>query len=559
MEDILVKIDKYWRACNFLTVSNMYLKSNRFLTRELEDSDLKEFASGHWGTCPGINFIYAHLNRFINQYKRKTQLVIGPGHGGNALLANLQMEDSVSRSFVNIEISEDIKISKEFSSVRTEVTPFCAGTIYDGGELGYSLPVAFGAVLDRPHNLCVCIIGDGEAETGTIAASWNCKELLNNKSGFVLPIIHLNGYRMGEPSLLASRSDKDILLMCEGMGYHPLIVKDSHEDMYRALDCIESIYKKIENGAQERWPILVLRTNKGWTAPDLDGIHIEGTLRAHKNPLRGMDTGEQRRYLTCWLESYQPDELFIDGKLCEDALSIIPEPEYRLGNTLHRYQKKRLQLPNIDDFMLEHKRYESGYSNICILNAYMGDVIKKNPRIFRIFSPDELQSNLLGELKKTTFDLAETNYENESVIEILNENVCQGLMQGYNLTGRNGIMVGYEAFMQIISSMVSQYAKWIFQSDKVEWRCKPASMTYLLTSLCWSNTYSHQNPEFINSLLNSEFPFVRIYMPVDANSLLACMEKCLKSEGNINAIIVSKQKMPQWLEPEKAKDSADAG
>lgn len=546
---MIKKIDKYWRACNYLTVANMYLKNNQFLTNELQDSDIKDYASGHWGTCPGVNFIYAHLNWYVKRYRRKTQLILGPGHGGNALLANLQLEKSLRKNPVSIKIAEEKMVTKDFCSIRTEVNPFYPGTIYDGGELGYSLAVAFGSVLDKPHSLCVCIIGDGEAETGTLAASWNCKEYMNASSGFVLPIVHLNGYRMGEHSVLSSKSDEDITSIYRGMGYRPFIVEGNHISMYKALERIENTYREIEEGKHNIWPVLILRTPKGWTAPNYCDFHIENNVIAHKNPLRELHSNKTKEYLLYWLKSYQPDELFINGEPCDDILAIIPDKEYQLGNSLINYENENLNIPDAEKYMISPIERMGTYQNICILNNYFSDVIRMNARSFRIFSPDELQSNRLGELTNV---LCEEHIENR-VIEILNENICQGFMQGYTLTGRSAIMIGYEAFMQIISSMVSQYAKWIFQAEKVSWRSRRASMTYLLTSLCWSNTFSHQNPEFINSILSNEYPFMRIYMPPDANSLLTCTEVCIGSSGKINLIITSKQKMPQWLDPENAR------
>lgn len=537
MKNIIDIIDKYWRGANYLTVANMYLNHNKYLSRQLEESDVKEFASGHWGTCPGINFIYAHMNRYIKEYKRKTQLIIGPGHGGNALLANLQLEDAA------------------VTSSRTEVNPYFPGAIYDGGELGYSLAVAFGSVLDAPDALCVCVIGDGEAETGTISASWSCKEYLDCTSGFVLPVLHLNGYKMGGKSLLSGKSDEAIKSIFSGLGYRPVILGASHAEMFNALNWVECTYKEIEQGKHNEWPVLVFRSPKGWTAPDSGDFLIEGTLLSHKSPLRYLRSEKTRNYLYHWLKSYRPEELFnADGKPDEDILSIIPEKEYRLGNSLHRYQRKRIALPVIDDFCHSKKEGGSKYRNVLILEKYLSGVMKRNARTFRIVSPDELQSNLLDLLKTVPVEGGPgPDGDNGRVMEILNENVCQAWMQGYIQTGRNCLMISYEAFMPIITSMVSQYAKWLFQANQLEWRQKMASATYLLTSLCWANTYSHQNPEFINSMLGHQYAFMRIYMPPDANSLLACTEICLSSEGKINVIISTKQMMPQWLDWETAQ------
>ncbi|WP_270564214.1 phosphoketolase family protein [Clostridium beijerinckii] len=556
-------IDKYWRAANFLTVSNMYLKDNKFLTRDLEDNDIMEYAVGHWGTCPGINFIYGHINRYIKKYGRRTQLIIGPGHGGNALLANLQLEQLLEEQNITLDLSlsENVRVKQNVLNIRSEVNPYIPGVIYDGGELGYSLAVAFGSVLDAPHDLCVCVIGDGEAETGTISASWACKEYFDNSSGFVLPILHMNGYKMGSKSLFSQKSDKEIKAIFSGFGYRPLIVGTDHEEMINAMDWVEVKYKEIENGEHNEWPILILRSPKGWTAPTHNGFHIEDRLIAHKNPLRNLHSKETKDYLDYWLKSYRPKQLFdSNGMPNKDVLSIIPDKNERLGNTLSRYERRKIKLPDIDEFYLHNVKSKGKYPNVLILEKYLSSVIKLNPTSFRVMSPDELESNLLGELKKVSINEGlETVSDNGRVLEILNENICQAWMQGYVLTGRNCLMVSYEAFMPIITSMVSQFAKWIFQAEQVKWRKKVSSITYLITSLCWSNTYSHQNPEFINSLISNQHDFIRIYTPPDANCLLECMKDCLSSEGKINLIVSTKQKMPQWIDDKIAHKSIKEG
>ena len=540
MKNIVEAIDKYWRIVNFYTVASMYLDQYTVIDKEIDKYSLKEHPSGHWGTCPGINFIYSHINQYIKKYRRETQLIIGPGHGGNALLSNLYLECEATESLKQKEVYENCNI-------RTEINPYMPGTIYDGGELGYSLAVAFGTVLDKPSSVCVCIIGDGEAETGTLSSSWFCKDWMDCNSGFVLPILHLNGYKMGNASLLSYKNDEAISNYFSGLGYQTIIVHENHEEMIQALDIVEHIYEEIEQGKNIDWPIIIFKSYKGWTAPSENNIIIENTVQAHKNPLAGYDKDAIDKYVHKWLHSYHVEDFFDDrGKVKKEIFENIPNVNERLGNTLLRYKLHRLKLPDINDFKLELGNGD--YRNICILEKYLARVIENNMQIFRIVSPDELTSNFLGALKNVGEVTKEKIIgDNKRIIEVLNENICQALMQGYILTGRNCLMISYEAFMPIITSMVCQYSKWLFQTDKIEWREETASFTYLLTSLCWSNTYSHQNPSFINVVLDEQFSFVRIFFPLDANSLLVCMDKCLKSTGKINVVLTSKQKMPQWL------------
>lgn len=547
----------------------MFLRDNVYLQRDLVINDIKRYVSGHWGTSPGINFLYAHLNRYITEYRRKTQLVIGSGHAAKALLSNLYLEGTLCEYYPALNEKYErllnfIHMGKIAPGMRSEINPFYPGVIYDGGELGYSLPVAFGSVLDYPDLLTVCIIGDGEAETGTISASWNCKELMNTLSGFVLPIIHLNKYRMGDRSLLSYKSDEDLQSLFKGMGYLPKVITTNHTEMIEALNWVDRTHREIQGGKHNKWPILIFRSPKGWTAPENDIFKIEGTLRSHKNPLHDLyENHSAREYLKHWLMSYCPEELFErNGDPDSDILKIIPDEKYRLGNALKRYKRKQLYLPDIKNFAL-HQEAGDGFRNITVLLDYFSEILQQNSGTFRIMSPDELESNLLGGLREITTanysDKAIAGSDNSGVMEILNENICQAWMQGYLMTGRNCVMISYEAFMPIITSMTSQYAKWLFQAEKIPWRKKTASLTYLLTSLCWSNTYSHQNPEFINNLLGHQHSYVRIYLPPDANSLLACMQLCLSSEGRINAIIVSKQVMPQWFDIETALSGLKQG
>lgn len=543
MDDSLHAIDMYWRAANFTTVSLMYLKTGSRPDVSLTDSDMRMFVSGHWGTSPGINFIMAHLNRYITKYGRKVQLVIGPGHAGCALQANLLLEDVRGDCLQNGGESGKAEYTDEAVSVmRTEINPSYPGTIYDGGELGYSLSVAFGSVMDNPDLITVCIIGDGETETGALSSSWVCNYLAGNSAGKVLPVIHLNGYKMGGRSLLSYKSNEELICLFTGLGYDPIIVEAKHDAMFNALDRAESIYAGNQN---HPLPLIVFRSPKGWTAPAYDGTDIEGRQHSHKNPLDSVpDRDKRRAYIQHWLDSYHPDELFDEqGQLVDDARAVIPPDTLKMGHSLHWYHRTGLTLPDVADYLLIN--HHGSYRNVKILEAYLADVIRHNASVFRVFSPDELTSNLLGGLLQREGDVIP---KNGRVTEILNEHVCQGLMQGYTATGRQGVMISYEAFMPVITSMVSQYGKWLYQQRKVPWRRTMPSLNYILTSVCWANTYSHQNPEFINSLVSNHLDFVRIYLPPDANSLLLCLEQCLHSEGRINTVIASKQALPQWLE-----------
>lgn len=411
-------IDKYWRAANYRTVLDMYLKvDNNGLKRKLQSSDLQKYTKGHWGTCPGINFIYAHLNHYIKKYHRKIQLVIGPGHGGNALLANLELEGSVKFDEIEflIKAFPSIRVHKKCSEIRSEVNPYIPGTIYDGGELGYSLAISYGAVMDAKDTLCVCVIGDGEMETGTLASSWQCNELRTASWGMVLPIVHLNGLKMGGKSLISLKEDEELRDFFRGMRYEPWIIScDYHASMLHALEEIEDIYKKTNEGKiYDRVPMIILKTPKGWTAPNFQDVCVEGELLAHKDPLRGLSLKSKLVYLENWLSSYYPEELFDEqGHLKSEVKSLIPEKEYRMGQALAMYKRKVLILPEYKKYFVEIT--DKNYRNIEILKKYLVKIIDLNKDRFRVFSPDELQSNLLESLE------CEDKNENR-VLEILNE------------------------------------------------------------------------------------------------------------------------------------------
>lgn len=543
-EKMFELIEKYWRAANYLTLVHMYLKNNFLIQEKLKKSDIKEHFYGHWGTSPGINFIYAHLNSLISKYKCKLQLVIGPGHAGSALLSNLYLEGSLQYYYP--QVGNDIGGIKNFSNIeniidglRAEINPFYPGTIYDGGELGYSLPVAFGSVLDRKEAITICIIGDGELETGTIAASWNCIQYLREKDGYVLPIIHMNGYRMGGKALFSQKSDDELKKIFGGLGYSVKIVNSSHEEMSASLEWALITIQNNMSALVKNYPLIILRSPKGWTAVRDEVIHIENNVNSHKHPIN--DPLYNIRYLEEWLISYRPGELFDeDGKIGDWIYDFLPEENLRMGRIT--YKANDILAPDIEEYSL--KTNVCSFKNVSILEKYLVNIIGLNRNTFRIVSPDELKSNLMGELVKYP----------DNVMEILNENICQGWMQGYTLTGRHSLMIGYEAFMPIIGSMISQFVKYLYQKEQVEWRGHVASMNYLLTSVCWENTYSHQNPELISSLLIQKSPNINIFFPLDANTLLACIQLSIKSNDRINIIISSKQMLPQYFLWEESKE-----
>ena len=550
MDNIVEKVDLYWRAANYLSLARLYLKDNPLLNRDLCENDLKTRYMGHWGVCPSLNFIYSHLNYLCKKHQCKIQLVVGSGHGGNALLSNLFLEGSLQKQYDFLTPDREgllkfLNIEEELDNMRAEINPLYPGTIYDGGELGYSLAVAFGSVLDYKDNITVCVIGDGEAETGTLCASWNSIHFMRENDGYVLPIINLNGYKMGSRSILSNKTDDELRALFRGLGYEVIIVNARHEEMIKALDWVWSEYKK-GGGRVNRAPMIILKSPKGWTAPQYEGENMENNVCTHKNPIMIIkDSNKRLRYLRKWLLSYKPNEFFdCEGAISERIKWLIPDDSLKMGRT--DYRRIRLHYPNLEEYALVN--INRTFSNMRILLNYFKDFIYCNCGKFRIMSPDELASNRLGEL-------ATNNYS----MEILNENICQGWMQGYNLTGRNSIMIAYEAFMPIIGSMLSQYIKFLVQAARVEWRKLKPSMNYILTSVCWENTYSHQNPEFVCSLLLQSKEYVKIYFPIDANTLLVNVDLVLQSEGLVNVITVSKRELPQFLKIDDAHKALEQG
>lgn len=556
MNNDIEMINGYWRASNYITVALMYLRNNLYLKRKLEVSDLKEFVSGHWGTCPGINFIIAHLYYFIKKNNQKIQLIIGPGHAGNALFANLFLEGTIQKYY---KIEDDTQVDSNFEMIqkcienmRTEINPSFPGMIYDGGELGYSLPVAFGASKHNSDIINVCIIGDGEFETGTISSSWRINSYYEKSYGMVLPIIHLNGFRMGDNSILNQYSDTQIISFFSSMNYEAKIISLNHIEMINALTWATEMICFVKE--KKTWPVIVLKSDKGMTAPDVPGIRIQGCSNSHKNPLSNLSAEEKINYLQLWLESYHPEELFEkDGKLVNKISDIFPNEELKIGNALLNYKEHELDLPEISKYAVDICLKNDKVRNIDGIKHYLVDLLNKNNEAFLVVSPDELKSNLFGEL------LSEKVLERHNIIEILNENICQALMQGYIMTGKNSLMISYEAFMPIITSMVCQYAKWLHQAKRVSWRFPVSSMNYLLTSVWETNTYSHQNPAFINHVMSMHESFVRVYFPIDSNTALIALNKCLLAKEFINLIVVSKQNMPQYLSLDDAERSVNKG
>lgn len=582
LEEEKIKLDKYLRAANYLSACQLYLLDNPLLKRELRIEDIKRNIVGHWGTVPGQNFIYVHLNRIINKYDLNMIYLSGPGHGGNAMVAESYLEGTYSEIYPNITKDEDglKKLFKQFSfpgGISSHVAPETPGSINEGGELGYSLSHAFGAVLDNPDLIAACVVGDGEAETGPLATSWHGNKFLNpKKDGVVLPILHLNGYKIANPTIFARISNEELLSFFKGCGYNPIIVEDNgdiHENMALALDeCVSEIKKIKSNDNDERpiYPMIILKTKKGWTGPkEVKGNVIEGTFRAHQVPISiSRDNPENLRLLEDWLRSYHPEELFTsDGKLISELECMHPTGNRRMsanpvanGGLL----LKELRTPDFRDYALKVKRGETNAQDMKELGKYVADLIKLNPDNFRVFGPDEALSNRLNYVfdvtkrqfmgKKYDYDEFLSN-EGRVIDSYLSEHMCEGMLEGYLLTGRHGFFHSYEAFVRIVDSMASQHAKWLKVTSELDWRREISSLNYVLTSHIWQqdhNGYTHQDPGFLNHLVTKKSDIVRMYLPADTNMLLSCFDHCVKSKNYINVIVASKHERPQWLTMEEA-------
>ena len=582
----LKKIDAYFRAANYLSVGQLYLLDNPLLKRPLSIKDIKPKIVGHWGTAPGQNFIYAHLNRVIKKYDLNMIYISGPGHGGEAIVANTYLEGTYSEVYPSITQDEEglKKLFKQFSfpgGISSHVAPETPGSINEGGELGYSLVHAYGAVLDNPDLIAACVIGDGELETGPLQASLHINKIINpQKDGTVLPILHLNGYKIANPTIFSRITDLELDDYFRGCGYLPYYVEGNdpekmHKRMAEVLDeVIEKIqdikYKKSQT--RQRWPIIILRTPKGWTGPkEVNGKEVEGTFRSHQIPIDLATNPENIEILEKWLKSYHPEELFDkNGKLKSDIQELAPKGNKRMGANPHTNGGKLLKELNVPDFrkygisLKTHGSIET--SDMTELGKFLKDIIElnKDKNNFKIFAPDEALSNRLNHVFEVTnrkwnskiLDNDEFLSNDGIVIDsILSEHVCQGLLEGYLLTGRHGLFTSYEAFIRIVDSMASQHAKWLKVSKQLPWRNKISSLNYILTSHVWQqdhNGYTHQDPGFINHVITKKADITRVYLPPDTNCLLSCFNHCIKSKDYINVIIASKHNRPQWLTMEEA-------
>ncbi|TCB92134.1 phosphoketolase family protein [Micromonospora zingiberis] len=587
-DDELRRLDAYWRAANYLTVGQIYLLDNPLLREPLAADHVKPRLLGHWGTSPGLNLIYAHLNRAIVARDLSAIYLTGPGHGGPALVANAWLEGTWSERYHGVGRDEAgmARLFRQFSfpgGIPSHVAAEVPGSIHEGGELGYALSHAYGAAFDNPDLLVACVIGDGEAETGPLAGSWLSNVFLNPaRDGAVLPILHLNGYKIANPTVLDRIPESDLLDLMRGNGYQPYVVAGDepaavHEllaaTLDRALDEIAAIQRRARSGAtveRPRWPMIILRTPKGWTGPDVvDGKQVEGTYRAHQVPLSEVRTNPAHlAELERWLRSYRPEELFdATGAPVAELVALPPRGDRRMsanpvangGQVL-----RDLVLPDFGDYAVEVPRPGATVTGATgELGKWVRDVIAANPQSFRLFGPDEVASNRL----QAAFEVTDRAWmagtvpgddhlaPDGRVMEVLSEHLCQGWLEGYLLTGRHGIFTSYEAFIHIVDSMVNQHAKWLKVTRGIPWRMPVASLNYLLSSHVWRqdhNGFSHQDPGFIDHVMNKKAEVVRVYLPPDANTLLSTMDHCLRSRHYINVVVAGKQAAPNWLTMEEA-------
>ncbi|MEO7652241.1 MAG: phosphoketolase family protein [Bryobacteraceae bacterium] len=590
-------MDAYWRAANYLSVGQIYLLDNPLLREPLKLEHIKPRLLGHWGTTPGLNLIYVHLNRLIKKFDLNAIYIAGPGHGGPGVVANTYLEGTYSELYPNVPRSlEGIRrLFKQFSfpgGIPSHAAPETPGSIHEGGELGYSLAHAYGAVFDNPDLLACCVIGDGEAETGALATSWHSNKFLNPvRDGAVLPILHLNGYKIAGPTVLARIPSEELTNLMEGYGYHPYFVEGSdpalvHQILAATLDRVIADIQTIQedartHGFSERrhWPMIVLRTPKGWTGPKIvDGQKIEGTFRSHQVPLSELASKpEHIGMLEDWMKSYRPEQLFDEsGRLVPLLASLAPEGNRRMGANPHAnggMLLKDLELPDFRDYAVKVSQ-PGGVTaeSTRVMGQFLRDVMKLNDdaRNFRVFGPDETASNRLGSLFEVTdrVSTAEVSAEDEHVsaggrvMEMLSEHMCQGWLEGYLLTGRHGLFSCYEAFIHIVDSMFNQHAKWLKTTRQIPWRVPIASLNYLLTSHVWRqdhNGNTHQDPGFLDVVLNKKAGVVRVYLPPDANTLLSVTDHCLRSRHYVNVIVAGKQPEPQWLSMDAAIKHCTAG
>lgn len=589
--ELLNKIHAYWRAANYLSVGQLYLRDNPLLKEPLKLEHIKNMLLGHWGTTPGQNFIYTHLNRVITQYDLDMFYISGPGHGGPAVVAGTYLEGTYSEVYPAIAQDEEglKKLFTQFSypgGISSHASPQTPGSIHEGGELGYSLSHAFGAVLDNPGLIAACVVGDGEAETGPLATAWHSNKFLNPLTdGVVLPILHLNGYKISNPTVLARITHEELDQLFRGYGWTPIFVEGSepevmHQAMAAALDEVVIQIKqikldaaKIGNETRLRWPMIVLRSPKGWTGPKVvDNLQIEGTFRSHQIPLSVSASSPEGhlQQLESWMKSYKPEELFDEkGRLKTALAELAPKGERRMGANPHTnggILLRDLRMPEFREYAVEVDLHGvDGEGDVHVTGRFLRDVIRLNEdnRNFRIFGPDETISNRLEEVFEATDRQWDTlTVENDEflsptgrVMEMLSEHQCEGWLEGYLLTGRHGVFNCYEAFIHIVDSMFNQHAKWLKMTREISWRRKIASLNILLTSTVWRqdhNGFTHQDPGFIDHVINKKSGIVRVYLPPDTNCLLSVMDHCLRSQHYVNVIVAGKHPSPQWLSMDEA-------
>ena len=592
--ELLRKLDAYWRAANYLSVGQIYLYDNPLLKKPLTLAHVKPRLLGHWGTTPGLNFIYVHLNRVIKEHDLNVINITGPGHGGPGLVANAYLEGTYSEVYPNIARDADgmKRLFKQFSfpgGIPSHVAPETPGSIHEGGELGYSLSHAFGAAFDNPDLLVACVVGDGEAETGPLATSWHSNKFLNPaQDGAVLPILHLNGYKIAGPTVLARISRDELEALFRGYGYTPHFVEGDdpmkmHQLMAATLDVVVADIRRTQREARTkgfkarpRWPMIILRSPKGWTGPKVvDGKKTEGSWRSHQVPMGEMSRPGHVKILEKWMRSYRPQELFDKaGKLRSELADLAPKGERRMSANPHAnggLLLRELRLPDFGDYAV--KVLKPGAVNAeatRVQGEFIRDVIKLNPANFRVFSPDETSSNRWGAVFEVTNRCSTAEIipsddhvaPNGRVMEMLSEHQCEGWLEGYLLTGRHGFFSCYEAFIHIIDSMFNQHAKWLKVTRDISWRRPIASLNYLLTSHVWRqdhNGFTHQDPGFIDLVVNKKAEVIRVYLPPDANTLLSVTDHCLRSRNYVNVVIAGKQPSPQWLDMDAAIKHCTAG
>jgi xylulose-5-phosphate/fructose-6-phosphate phosphoketolase len=598
----LLRLDAYWRAANYISVGQIYLLDNPLLREPLKPEHIKPRLLGHWGTTPGLNFIYAHLNRVIKARDLNAIYICGPGHGGPGMVANTYLEGTYSEVYPSIAQDSDgmRRLFRQFSfpgGIPSHAAPETPGSIHEGGELGYALAHAYGAAFDNPDLIVACVVGDGEAETGPLAASWHCNKFLNPASdGAVLPILHLNGYKIANPTILGRVADDELAGLFRGYGYEPVLVAGSepakmHQRMAAVLDGVierirqiqEHARKRASGGEKEgelpRWPLIILRSPKGWTGPkEVDGKKVEGFWRAHQVPIDNPRKNPQHlRLLEEWMRSYQPEALFDHtGRLISEIATLAPEKSRRMGANPHANGgslKRALRLPDFRDYAVDVAHPGKTQAEATrILGSYLREVVRLNAgtRNFRLMGPDETASNRLDNVFEATDRVWMEKIEpydvhlaqQGRVMEVLSEHLCQGWLEGYLLTGRHGLFACYEAFIHIVDSMFNQHAKWLKVSRSLSWRQPIASLNYLLTSHVWRqdhNGFSHQDPGFVDLVINKKADIVRVYLAPDANCLLWVMDHCLRTYDRINVVVAGKQPAPQWLTMEEAIKHCDIG